>query len=81
MKRSVELENLIIYIAREAYSYLEKIITLGSMRKNSTVLFVLFRKAFKGTFPFPVIHIDTVKKSLNADKTSEKNGPWYGTST
>lgn len=81
MKRPDELENLSIYIVREAFSYLEKIITLGSMRKNSTVLFVLFRKAFKGTVPFPVIHIDTVKKSLNAGKTSKKNGPWYGTST
>ena len=81
MNRLDELENLSIHIVRETYSYLEKIITLGSMRKDSTVLFVLSRKAFQGTGPFPVIHIDTGKKSLNAGKTSAKNGPWYGTST
>lgn len=81
MKRLDELENLSIYIVREAYSYLEKIITLGWMRKDPTVLFLPFRKAFQGTVPFPVIHIDTIKKSLNAGKTTAKNGPWYGTST
>lgn len=81
MNRLNELENLSIYIVRKAYSYLEKIITLGSMRKDSTVLFVLSRKVFQGTIPFPVIHIDTGKKSLNAGKTSANNGPWYGTFT
>jgi hypothetical protein len=81
MNRLDELENRSIYIVRKAYSYLEKIITLGSIRKDSTFLFVLSRKAFQGTVPFPVIHIDTGKKSLNTGKTSSKNELWYGTST
>jgi len=81
MNRLDGLENLSIYIVRKAFSYLEKIITLGSMRTDSTVLFVLSRKAFQGTVPFPVIHIDTAIKSLNAGKIPAKNGPWYGTST
>lgn len=81
MNRLDGLENLSTYLVHKAYSYLEIIITLGSMRKDSTVLFVLSRKAFQGTIPFPVIHINTGKKSLNAGKTSAKNGSWYGTST
>lgn len=70
MKRLDEIENLSIYIVCEAYSYLEKIITLGWIRKDSTVLFVLFRKSFQGTVPFSVNHVDTNKKRLNAGKTS-----------
>jgi hypothetical protein len=81
MNRLNGLENLSIYIVRKVFSYLEKKITLGTMRKDFTVLFVPSRKAFQGTFPFPVIHIDTGIKSLNAGKTPAKNGPWYGTST
>jgi sulfate adenylyltransferase subunit 2 len=81
MKRLDEIENLSIYIVREAYSYLEKIITLGWIRKDTTVLFVLFRKSFQGTVPFSVNHAETNKKRLNAGKTSTKNGPWYGAST
>lgn len=81
MKRPDDLENLRICIVREAYSYLEEIITFGWMRKDSTVLFVLFQKAFQGTVPFFVNHVDTGKKILKAGKTSSKDRPWYGTST
>ncbi|MFC1677132.1 sulfate adenylyltransferase subunit CysD [Planctomycetota bacterium] len=62
MNRLEELENRSIYIIREAYSHFKKIAMLWSMGKDSTVLLELARKAFMGTVPFPVIHIDTGKK-------------------
>ena len=62
MNRLDELENRSIYIIREAYSHFEKIAALWSMGKDSTVFLALSRKAFLGTVPFPVIHIDTGKK-------------------
>lgn len=62
MNRLDELENQSIYIIREAYCRFEKIAALWSMGKDSTVLLALTRKAFMGTVPFPVVHIDTGKK-------------------
>jgi len=62
MNRLDELENQSIYIIREAYCHFEKIAVLWSMGKDSTVLLALCRKAFLGTAPFAVIHIDTGKK-------------------
>lgn len=54
-----ELENKTIYIIREAYALHRNTALLWSMGKDSTTLLWLARKAFFGTIPFPVIHIDT----------------------
>jgi sulfate adenylyltransferase subunit 2 len=62
MERLEELEHRSIYIIREAYACFEKPGILWSMGKDSTVLVALCRKAFLGTVPFPVIHIDTGRK-------------------
>ncbi len=53
------LENQSIYILREAYKKFKKLAMLWSIGKDSTVLLWLARKAFFGSIPFPVIHIDT----------------------
>ncbi|MFC1504391.1 sulfate adenylyltransferase subunit CysD [Spirochaetota bacterium] len=53
------LEEESIYIIREAYATIRKVALLWSMGKDSTVLLHLIRKAFIGTVPFPVVHIDT----------------------
>ncbi len=57
-----ELEAQSIYIIREAYARCSNLGMLWSMGKDSTVLLWLCRKAFLGTIPFPVIHIDTSYK-------------------
>lgn len=62
MNKLDELENQSIYIIREAYTHFKKVAVLWSMGKDSTVLLVLCRKAFLGTVPFTVIHIDTGRK-------------------
>ena len=62
MDRLDELEHRSIYILREAYVHFKKVGILWSMGKDSTVLLALCRKAFLGTIPFPVIHIDTGRK-------------------
>jgi sulfate adenylyltransferase subunit 2 len=54
-----ELENISIYILREAYAAFKSLGMLWSMGKDSTVLLWLTRKAFFGHVPFPLIHIDT----------------------
>ena len=53
------LENKSIYIIREAYARFKNIALLWSIGKDSTTLLWLSRKAFFGSIPFPVIHIDT----------------------
>jgi sulfate adenylyltransferase subunit 2 len=54
------LENKSIYVIREAYQkFSGRIAMLWSMGKDSTTLLWLARKAFYGSIPFPVIHIDT----------------------
>lgn len=62
MERMDELEHRSIYIIREAYACFKKPAVLWSMGKDSSVLIALCRKAFLGTVPFPVIHIDTGRK-------------------
>jgi len=62
MERLEELEHRSVYIIREAYAGFRKPGVLWSMGKDSTVLIALCRKAFLGTVPFPVIHIDTGRK-------------------
>jgi sulfate adenylyltransferase subunit 2 len=54
-----ELENISVYIFREAYANFKNLGMLWSMGKDSTVLLWLARKAFYGHVPFPLIHIDT----------------------
>ena len=54
-----ELENVSIYIIREAYRHFRKTAMLWSVGKDSTTLLWLCRKAFFGKIPFPVLHIDT----------------------
>ncbi|MBC8017659.1 MAG: sulfate adenylyltransferase subunit 2 [Verrucomicrobia bacterium] len=54
------LEHKSIFIIREAYQrFRGKTAMLWSMGKDSTTLLWLVRKAFYGSIPFPVIHIDT----------------------
>jgi len=57
-----ELESRSIYIIREAYKQFRKIAMLWSIGKDSTTLLWLCRKAFYGSIPFPVMHIDTSYK-------------------
>ena len=62
MNRLDELESQSIYILREAFNRLDKIAMLWSLGKDSNVMVWLARKAFFGTVPFPVMHVDTGKK-------------------
>jgi len=57
-----QLENISIYILREAYANFKSLGMLWSIGKDSTVLLWLTRKAFFGHVPFPLIHIDTTYK-------------------
>jgi len=57
-----ELENLGIFILREAYANFKNLCMLWSMGKDSTVLLWLTKKAFFGHIPFPLVHIDTQYK-------------------
>lgn len=54
-----DMENRSIYIIREAYAEFENPAVLWSTGKDSITVLWLCRKAFYGTIPFPVIHIDT----------------------
>jgi len=54
-----KLEHRSVYVIREAYRRFKPLGVLWSMGKDSTVLLYLIRKAFLGTIPFPVLHIDT----------------------
>jgi sulfate adenylyltransferase subunit 2 len=62
MQHLDQLENNSIYIIREAYSRFRKTALLWSIGKDSTTLLWLCRKAFFGSIPFPVMHIDTTFK-------------------
>lgn len=57
-----QLENQSIYIIREAYSRFRDLALLWSIGKDSTTLLWITRKAFFGTIPFPIVHIDTTFK-------------------
>ncbi len=54
-----DLENQSVYVIREAKAEFKNVASLWSVGKDSTCLLWLFRKAFFGKIPFPVIHIDT----------------------
>ncbi|MFH1397171.1 MAG: sulfate adenylyltransferase subunit CysD [Candidatus Omnitrophota bacterium] len=57
------LESKSIYIIREAYcKYRNQLALLWSIGKDSTTLLHLIRKAFFGTIPFYIIHLDTTYK-------------------
>jgi len=56
------LENDSIFIIRETYAKIRNMAVLWSMGKDSTVLLHLVKKAFMGTVPFPLVHIDTSYK-------------------
>jgi len=53
------LEGQSIFVIREAYYQFKKVAMLWSIGKDSTTLLWLARKAFYGSLPFPVLHIDT----------------------
>jgi sulfate adenylyltransferase subunit 2 len=53
------LESRSVYILREAYAAFKSLAMLWSVGKDSTVMLHLARKAFLGSVPFPLIHIDT----------------------
>jgi sulfate adenylyltransferase subunit 2 len=56
------LETQSIHIIREAYYQFRNVAMLWSVGKDSTALLWLIRKAFLGTIPFPIVHIDTGHK-------------------
>jgi len=56
------LEDESVFIIREAYSKMKNLALLWSMGKDSTVLLHLVRKAFLGSCPIPLVHIDTSYK-------------------
>ena len=62
MDHLTTLEQESIYILREAYGKIPRLAMLWSMGKDSTALLWLTRKAFLGTVPYPLIHIDTSYK-------------------
>jgi sulfate adenylyltransferase subunit 2 len=57
-----QLESQSVYILREAFNRIERLVMLWSLGKDSNVMVWLARKAFFGQVPFPVMHIDTGKK-------------------
>ncbi len=59
MDRLEDLEANSIYIIREAKYQFDNLALLWSIGKDSTTLLWLCRKAFYGSLPFPVVHIDT----------------------
>jgi sulfate adenylyltransferase subunit 2 len=54
-----ELEAHSIYIMREVVAQFERPVLLYSVGKDSSVLLRLAQKAFRGTIPFSLLHIDT----------------------
>jgi sulfate adenylyltransferase subunit 2 len=57
-----QLESQSVYVLREAYNRIDKVLLLWSLGKDSNVMVWLARKAFFGHVPFTVGHIDTGKK-------------------
>lgn len=62
LERLRRLENEAVYVLREAHCLFPKLAMLWSMGKDSTLMLWLARRAFFGTVPFPVVHIDTSYK-------------------
>ena len=54
-----ELEEKSIFIIREAKAQFKNPAVLWSTGKDSTTMLWLVKKAFYGTVPFPVVHLDT----------------------
>lgn len=67
-----QLENISIYLLREAYYNFKNLCMLWSIGKDSTVLLWLARKAFFGHVPFPLVHIDTDYKIPEMIKYRDK---------
>lgn len=57
-----KLESESIYIFREAFNQIKNLGMLWSVGKDSNVMLHLARKAFFGSIPFPVLHVDTSYK-------------------
>ena len=57
-----QLEAQSVFILREAFNRIERMVMLWSLGKDSNVMIWLARKAFFGHVPFPVMHIDTGRK-------------------
>ena len=57
-----KLENISIYVLREAFYAFDKPAMLWSLGKDSNVMVRLAQKAFFGRIPFPLVHVDTGKK-------------------
>ena len=53
------LENKSIFIIREVKKQFKNPAILWSMGKDSSLILNLCKKAFYGTIPFPVVHLDT----------------------
>lgn len=56
------LEAQSVYIMREAFAKFENLAMLWSIGKDSNVMLWLARKAFLGSIPFPLVHVDTSYK-------------------
>lgn len=78
MERLRELESQSIYILREAYQGIEPLAMLWSLGKDSNVMVWLARKAFFGTVPFPVLHVDTGKKFKEMYEFRERYSKEWG---
>ncbi len=57
-----KLENIAIYVIREAFYAFSKPAMLWSLGKDSNVMVYLAKKAFFGRIPFPLVHVDTGRK-------------------
>jgi sulfate adenylyltransferase subunit 2 len=66
MDRLDALEAQSIFILREAFSRINDIAMLWSLGKDSNTMVHLAHKAFFGTMPFPLMHLDT---GLEFDET------------
>ena len=62
MSRLSSLERMTAEIFLESYFSFKRMCFLWSIGKDSTVALWIARKAFGGTLPFPVVHIDTSYK-------------------
>jgi hypothetical protein len=62
MPRLQRLISESLHVVREARARYRRLAMLWSMGKDSTLRLWLYRKAFLGSVPFPVIHIDTSRK-------------------
>ncbi len=71
-------ENRSVFIIREAFHKFRKIGMLWSMGKDSTALLHLCRKAFMGSIPFPVVHVDTGYKFPEIYKFRDRIAKEYG---